>query len=484
MDIGAWLRGLGLARYEAAFRDNEIDVDVLATLTAQDLEELGVGSVGHRRKLMAAIADLSGQPVAIPADPRPVPEPAGAERRQLTVLFCDLVGSTALVRHLDPEDMRAVMTAYDQCCAQAITSQGGVVGQYLGDGVLAYFGYPEAHERDPELAVEAGLAAVAAVPKLETPAGSPLSVRVGIATGTVVVGDLTGSGDSENRGVVGATPNFAARLQEIALPKRVVVGDDTRRLLGSLYELEDLGAVALKGVSEPARAWAVLGRSSVESCFEALREAKLTVFVGRETELDQIRRCWAKAKDGEGQVALLSGEAGFGKSRLVAEFLGRIADEPQARVRYYCSPQLADSALHPVIGQIERAAGLTRDDSQEAKLDKLNALFARTATSLQDIALFADLLSLPNDGRYPALDMPPPQRRQRMLIALMGQIVTLARGEPVLLVLEDAHWADPTTLDSYLRDHRQDELNIVIEARGDQAAAKRSTTRWMAVSAR
>ncbi len=453
VDIGDWLRGLGLARYEAAFRENEIDIEVLPKLTAEDLKELGVGSVGHRRKLLASIGELSVPSIASPAGLRlaPTPEAAGADRRQLSVLVCDLVGSTALTARLDPEDMRGVIAAYNRCCAEAIERHGGFVAKYLGDGVLAYFGYPEAHEQDPELAVEAGLAIVKAVPTLETQAGSPLHVRVGIATGIVVVGDLVGSGESEERGVVGATPHLAARLQGIAEPDSVVIADGTRRLLGSLYDLEDLGAVELKGISGPTRAWAVEGPSSVENHFEALHGTKLTAFVGREDESELLLSHWERAKAGEGQVVLLSGEAGVGKSRLAAEFLKRIANEPQVRFRYYCSPQHCDSALYPVIGQMERLAEFTRDDTPRAKLDKLDAMLSQTATSPQDAALFADLLSLPNDGRYPALDMPPPQRRQRIMRALGRQIETLARERPVLMVLEDVHWADPTTLEVFGR---------------------------------
>ena len=453
VDIGDWLRGLGLGQYEAAFRDNDIDADLLAGLTAQDLKDLGVAAVGHRRKLLSAIAALSGAPVAPSAEsgPAPTAEAAVAERRQLTVMFCDLVGSTALTARLDPEDMRAVINIYDRRCAEAIARNGGVVAKYVGDGVLAYFGYPEAHERDAELAVEAGLAIAGAVPKLETPAGSPLHVRIGIATGTVVVGDLGGSGESEEPGVIGATPNLASRLQGIAGPDSVVIADDTRRLLGSLYDLRDLGAVELKGISDPTRAWAVVGPSSVESRFEALRGTKLTAFVGRDDEIDRLLRCWARAKAGEGQVVLLSGEAGVGKSRLAAEFLRRIANEPQVLFRYYCSQQHRDSAFYPVIRQMERLAVLERDDSQAARLDKLDAMLAQTATSRQDAALFADMLSLPNDGRYPALDMPPPQRRQSIMQALDRQIDTLARDRPVLMVVEDAHWADPTTLEIFGR---------------------------------
>ncbi len=447
--VGDWLRGLGLARYEAAFRENEIDFEVLPKLTAEDLKELGVGSVGHRRKLLAAIAELAGLPVAPLAEsqPAPSPEAAGAKRRQLTVMICDLVGSTALAARLDPEDMRGVIAAHNRCCAEAIESHGGFVAKYLGDGALAYFGYPEAHEQDPEHAVEAGLAIVRSVPELATPAGSPLHVRVGVATGLVVVGDLMGSGESEERGVVGATPHLAARLQGIAEPDSVVISDGTRRLLGSLYDMKDLGAVELKGIAGPTRAWAVLGPSSVESRFEALRGTKLTAFVGREDESELLLSHWARAKAGEGQVVLLSGEAGVGKSRLASEFLQRVDAEPQRRLRCYCSPQHRDTALYPIIGLIERAAAFRPDDDQKARLDKLETFLARRATSPGDAALFADMLSLRNDGRYPALEMRPPQRRQRMMKALAAQIEARARDKPVLMVVEDAHWADPTTLE-------------------------------------
>jgi predicted ATPase len=267
----------------------------------------------------------------------------------------------------------------------------------------------------------------------------------------VVVGDLAGSGDSEELSAIGATPNLASRLQGIAEPDSVVIADDTRRLLGSLYDLKDLGAVELKGIADPTRAWAVVGPSTVESRFEALRGPKLTAFVGREDEIDRLLRCWTKAKAGEGQVVLLSGEAGVGKSRLAAEFLRRIANEPQVLFRYYCSQQHRNSAFYPVRRQMERLAKWEGDDSQDARRDKLDAMLAQTATSRQDAALFADMLSLPNDGRYPEIDMPAPQRRQSIMQALDRQIDTLARDMPVLVVVEDAHWADPTTLETFGR---------------------------------
>ena len=450
MDVEAWLGGLGLQQYQAAFRDNEIDGAVLRDLTADDLRELGVASVGHRRKLLSAISELSAASDSVMAtSSAQLPAPDAAERRQLTVMFCDLVGSTAMSARLDPEDMRAIIGAYHKCCASLIKANGGFVAKYMGDGVLAYFGYPQAHEHDAERAVRAGLAIVEAAPKLQTVAGA-LHVRVGIATGIVVVGDLLGSGEAQERGVVGDTPNLAARLQGIAAPDSVVIAAGTRKLLGDLFGLADLGPHDLKGIAGPTRAFAALHESSQESRFEALHAGELTELIGREEETDLLFRRWAKAKAGEGQVVLVSGEAGIGKSRLTAAMLGRLVGEPHARMRYFCSPQHTDSAFYPIIGQMERAAGLARDDAPTAKLDKLDAVLARTATSIEDAALFAEMLSLPNDGRYPALALDPPRRRQKTLAALISQVEALTRQSPVL-IFEDAHWTDPTSLEAFGR---------------------------------
>jgi class 3 adenylate cyclase len=444
MDLGGWLRGLGLGQYEAAFRQSEIDTEVLPELTEGDLEKLGI-PLGHRKRLLKAIRNLGTAPADTP--PPVVSSEMTAERRQLTVMFCDLVGSTALAARLDPEDMREIVGAYHRCCADLITKAGGFVAKYMGDGVLAYFGYPQAHEHDAERAVRAGLALVEAVPTLATAAGSPLPVRVGIATGLVVVGDLIGAGAAQEQAVVGETPNLAARLQALAEPNAVVIADSTRRLLGNIFELEDLGATDLKGVAGPARAWAALRASSVASRFDALHTTSLTALVGREEESDLLLRRWSRAKTGEGQVVLLSGEAGIGKSRLTAAPQERLAGEPHTRLRYFCSPHRADSAFHPIIGQMERAAGLTYDDKPQAKLDKLDAVLAQTSTSTRDAALFAEMLSLSNDGRYPALDLAPEQRRQRTLEALTSQLARLARQRPVLMIFEDVQWIDPTSLE-------------------------------------
>jgi predicted ATPase len=280
---------------------------------------------------------------------------------------------------------------------------------------------------------------------------APLQTRVGIATGLVVVGDLIGTGSAQEQAVVGETPNLAARLQGVAEPNRVVIAESTRRLLGNFFDLQDLGAQDLKGVGSFPRAWAVLRSASVESRFEAMHASGLTELVGREEELELLLRRWSKAKNGEGQVVLLSGEAGIGKSRLTAALLEHLAAEPHTRLRYFCSPQHTDSALYPIIGQMERAAGLAHDDTAQVKLDKLDALLAHTSTSTQDAALFADMLSLPNDERYPVLELTPQQRRQKTLEGFVLQVAALARQNAVLMIFEDAHWADPTSLELFGR---------------------------------
>jgi class 3 adenylate cyclase/predicted ATPase len=448
--IADWLKTLGMSEYTERFTENRIDLSVLPDLTDQDLKDLGV-VLGDRRKLLRAICEL-GQAAAVApqSPPTPTPKPHEAERRQVTVMFCDLVGSTALSARFDPEDLHAILGAYHRRCAELIERSGGFVAKYMGDGVLAYFGYPQAHEHDAERAVGAGLALTEAVPKLATNAGSPLQVRVGIATGLVVVGDLIGSGEAQERSIVGETPNLAARLQGIAQPNVVVIAESTRRLLGGLFELEDLGPRDLKGIAGPVQAWVALRPRSVESRFEALHTTGLTALVGREEESELLDRRWARAKTGEGQAVLVSGEAGIGKSRLTAALLERITTEPHTRLRYFCSPQHTDSALYPIIGQMERAAGFVHHDKSQMRLDKLDTLLQQT-TSKQDVALFAEMLSVPNDGRYPALELPPPQRRQRTLQALISQVESLTRHSPVLMILEDAHWADPTSLELFGR---------------------------------
>jgi class 3 adenylate cyclase len=384
MDVVVWLRSLGLGKYEAAFRENEIDETVLPGLTAEDLKELGVAALGHRRKLLDAIAalraDANGDAPSpdvshtSPSSPSNVSPEDRAERRQVTVMFSDLVGSTALSGRMDPEDLREVISAYQKCVAVTVRRFDGFVAKYLGDGVLIYFGYPQAHEDDAERAVRAGLELVAAVSDLKTHAA--LQTRVGIATGLVVVGDLIGSGASQEQAIVGETPNLAARLQGVAEPSSVVIAESTRRLVGNLFELEALGTKELKGIAGPVRAWAAQRASSAEGRFEAMHATGLTALVGRAEELELLLRRWSKAKTREGQVVLLSGEAGIGKSRLTAALLECLAAERHTRLRYFCSPQHTDSALYPIISQMERAAGFAHDDTPQAKRDKLDALRA------------------------------------------------------------------------------------------------------------
>ena len=448
-EVADWLKTLGMSEYAERFAESDIDTSVLCELTDQDLKELGV-SLGHRRKMLRAIAELVAVPPTQlqPALTEPKPKDT-AERRQVTVMFSDLVGSTALAARMDPEDLREVISAYQKCVAETVQRFSGFVAKYMGDGVLIYFGYPQAHEDDAERAVRAGLELIRAVGGLKSSA--PLQSRVGIATGLVVVGDLIGSGAAQEQTVVGETPNLAARLQGIAEPNTVVIAESTRKLLGNLFDLEDLGAQDLKGIAGPVRTWAALRASSVASRFEALHATGLTALVGREEEVELLLRRWSKAKTGEGQVVLLSGEAGIGKSRLTAALLETLASEPHTRLRYFCSPQHTDSALYPIISQMERAAVFTHGDTAQAKLDKLDALLAQTSTSKQDAALLAEMLSLANDGRYPALDLEPQQRRQKTLEALTAQVEALSRQKPLLMIFEDAHWTDPTSLETFGR---------------------------------
>jgi class 3 adenylate cyclase/predicted ATPase len=441
MDIAAWLRGLSLEQYEPAFRDNEIDWEVLPKLTSEDLREIGVVAIGHRRKLLAAIAVLGSE---TPAPAMTPPARADAERRQLTVMFCDLVGSTALSSQLDPEDLREVIAAYHRAVSDVVRGFDGFVAKYMGDGVLVYFGYPSAHEDDAERAVRAGLGVIEAVGRLDV-RSVKLQARVGIATGLVVVGDLIGEGAAQEQTIVGETPNLAARLQALAEPETVVIAAGTRRLLGALFEYRDLGAVEVKGIAARVPAWQVLRPSAVESRFEALRGSALTQLVGREEEIDLLLRRWARAKAGDGQVVLISGEPGIGKSRVIAEAEGRLHAEPHIRLRYFCSPYHQDSSLYPFVDQLGRASGFVAEDPPAARLEKLEALLARAAPPDEDVAFIADLLSLPASGRRPLPNLSPQRKKERTLEALIRQLEGLGRQHPVLMVFEDAHWVDPTS---------------------------------------
>ena len=422
--IRAWLDAHGLSQHTQAFEAQEIDLEALPELTDDDLKEMGL-AIGPRRKLLKAIRE-SGTDA-------PVVQPREAERRQITVMFCDLVGATALSEKLDPEDLRGLMQRYQQAAGAVIERYGGHVAQYLGDGLMTYFGWPQAHEDDPERAARASLDIVEAVNAMD------LQVRIGIATGPVVVGETGGGDASVPKLAVGETPNLAARLQGLAGADQIVVGASTRRLLGGTFELVDMGEQALKGIVEPVLAHRIEGLAATEGRFEAQHQ-HLTPLVGREAEMAMVTARWEQAKAGEGQVIVLGGEPGIGKSRITQALRERLADEPHMRLRYQCSPYHTNSALHPIMEQIERAAGFQRDDAPDNKLDKLERLFPDGAGR----ALLASLLSLPVE-RYPALAMSPQKQKEETLRTLAAQVTTLAAEQPVLLIFEDAHWIDPTS---------------------------------------
>lgn len=444
LDVAGWLEKLGMSEYAQRFVDNKIDSAVLRYLTDQDLKEIGL-PLGDRRKMLRAIAELTADvPTFKPAVQDDSDVRDTAERRQVTVMFCDLVGSTALSGLMDPEDLREIFSSYQKCVVESARRFDGFVARYMGDGLLVYFGYPRSYEDNADRAVRAGLEMIAQVPALKSKAS--LQVRVGIATGMVVVGDIIGSkGGAQEHDIVGRTPNLAARLQAIAEPNTIVICDTTRRLVGGMFELKELGHRDLKGIAETV--WGVQRAGAFASRFEALHASGLTALANREEESALLLRRWLKVKSGEGQVVLLTGEPGIGKSRLTVALQESLANDPSASLRFFCSPQHTDSALYPIISQMESAAGFMPGDTPQSKLDKLDALLARTMTSAENAPLFAEMLSLANDGRYPVVELTAEQRRQRTLDAIMSQMRALARPGPTLMIFEDAHWSDPTTLE-------------------------------------
>ena len=449
MNIPAWLRELGLERYAQTFAQHHIDAEILPGLDAADLKELGVASLGHRKRLLRAIADLmaSGD-LAQPGGP--ASGAAAAERRQLTFLICELVSSAALGGRLDPEDMATVMRSYHGCCVEVVQRWDGHVARVAGDAVLAYFGWPKAQEDAAERAVRAGLGLIEAIGRLQA-GGARLAARIGIATGQVLVGDLLSDLLGNRRfkdAVVGEAPNLAVRLQAMAAAGSVVIGSSTRRLLGDLFELVDLGVHLVRDFAAPVHAWRVVGESRVESRFEALRGTRLTPLVGREYELAKLVERWTWAQAGDGQVVLIVGEPGIGKSRLIQALRERIAGQAYLSLSHHCSPFHVDSALHPVIERLERAAGLRREDPAEAQLAKLEALLGRSADDSDPaVPLIAALLSLPTAERYPALNLTPQAQKQRTWQVLLDQLAQLAARQPVLALFEDVHWIDPSTLE-------------------------------------
>ena len=446
--IEAWLKQVGLEKYVPVFIEHDITIEVLPDLTEADIDRLALPT-GPRRRLMVAIRALADEIHAsssAPAANAPAPpsDPHDAERRQLTVMFCDLVGSTALSERLDPEELRELMKAYRKAGGDVVARYDGHVAQYLGDGLMVYFGWPNAHEDDAERCVRAALEIVRAVKGVT--AAHPLAVRIGLATGTVVVGESSRAANAEARLAVGDTPNLAARLQGLAGTDEIVIAPATRRLVGDVFDLTDLGTRQLKGIAEPVRVWRVDALRRTEGRFEAAHAGvELTPLVGREEELALLLRAWHQAREGEGRVVLISGEPGIGKSRLAQTLRERIAGEDYASLRYQCSPYHLHSPLYPVIRHIEAMAGLTRDDTAEEKLDKLEAFLSGAQPHRAEVVrLFADLLALPTD-RYPALALSPQKQKERTLEALADEIEALSLRRPVLMLVEDVHWIDPTS---------------------------------------
>lgn len=459
LNIRTWLEGGGFGEYADRLEANDIDGEALLALTDERLRELGI-PLGHRRNLLEAIARLSldsSLSRAVRVDRSPGNRTAGttpdtiatAERRHLTVMFVDLVGSTALSNRLDPEDLRHVIRKYQDAVVGEVARYDGHVAQYLGDGMLVYFGFPIAHEDDAERGVRAALTTLSAVTSMGSPGVENLAVRIGLATGIVVAGDLLGAGAAREHAVVGETPNLAARLQGIAAPGEVVVSANTRQLVGHLFEFRDLGPQNLKGFAAPVAAYAITGeRSSGSSRFEARRGESLAPMVGRDKELTLLIENWRRVQSGQGQLTIITGDAGIGKSRIIRALQDALAPDRPARINYQCSPYHSDSALYPVIQHLARVARFEPADTPDQRLDRLEALLSEFgARSGLDTALIAVLLGIDGAHRYGSLKLTPAQQRLGTFKALTGLLADIARTRPLLWTVEDVHWIDPTTLE-------------------------------------
>ncbi len=437
--LAAALDLLGLGRYAEAFRAADVDFDTLKLLTEEDLKEIGL-SLGHRRKLLTAIA----QGDLLPPKAAPLQHTAEPERRQITVMLCDMVGSTELTQRLDPEEMGRIIRQFQRSAAAAISRFDGFLDRFLGDGVLAFFGYPHAHEDAAERAVRSALMVLDSIRDIATSAGEQISVRIAIASGSALFEGTVEYGAVREPVVISEVVNLAARLQPVAPLNGVVVSPQTRRLLRELFILDDLGPYDLKGIARPTRVWRVLRERRAGTRFEAARGHTLSPVVGRDAEITLLMERWRSVHEGEGQVVLLSGDAGMGKSRIAQVLCSHLEDDKHLILRYQCSPYHRNSALHPVITQLQHAARIRPEDSPETRLEKVQAV-AEPGSSAEVIVLFADLLSIPLTSRYASLDLSPEEHKRKTLQMLVGQLLALARRQPVFMLFEDAHWIDPTT---------------------------------------
>jgi class 3 adenylate cyclase/tetratricopeptide (TPR) repeat protein len=454
-NIAEWLEIQGLGEYAEAFARNKIDRDVLSSLTGEDLKEMGVATVGDRRRLLDAIAILSRshnarheEDVAEPVALARSLEEVSAERRQLTVMFCDLVGSTPLSVEFDPEDLANAIRVYHESCTKVVARWDGHIAKFMGDGVLIYFGWPRAHEDDAERAVQAGLELTSAVAALDTAIGRPLAARVGIATGLVMVGETTGAGTAREQAVVGETPNLAARLQSVAEPGTVVVASSTRKLLGNLFKITELGEQSLKGFAEPVRAWCVTGKEPKETRFEALHGGLRTPLIGRDDEVELLMKRFQQAAAGEGQVVLILGEPGIGKSRLCEALRAGLLDRPYTRLAYQCSPSHTDRAFHPLVMQLEQAADIRPDLDPGEKLRRLAAMLRMSAHGTKEqLSVVATFLSIPKNGGEGLPSLDTAQQTERTYDVLAGLVEDSCANGPSVLIFEDLHWCDQSTLE-------------------------------------